>query len=308
MNLTRLRVFAAVAESGTFAAAADRLHFTPSAVSQHMARFEAELGAALVRRSSRGIELTEAGHVLQRRAPPILADLDDAAAAVAAAGGAAAPALALGSFPAATRTLAAAAVRALRARHPEIEVEIRDGAGAEHRAALGAGALDLALLSAEPGDPVEGETLGVDRLLAVLPACHPLAAAETLSRAALSGTRALPYRGADPESVRALVAAGEGVALVPALAAPAPGAGVVLRALHPREPGPRVMLARRPSGAGSPAAERLAALLRREARRRWLTPEAATGPRDRLLVSRPAAPGSAGGGARTGAAAGVAGA
>ena len=215
-----------------------------------------------MRRSSRGIELTEAGHVLQRRALPILADLDDAAAAVAAAGGAAAPALALGSFPAATRTLAAAAVRALRARHPEIEVEIRDGAGAEHRAALGAGALDLALLSAEPGDPVEGETLGVDRLLAVLPACHPLAAAETLSRAALSGTRALPYRGADPESVRALVAAGEGVALVPALAAPAPGAGVVLRALHPREPGPRVMLARRPSGAGSPAAERLAALLR----------------------------------------------
>ena len=58
MNLTRLQTFVEVARRGTFAAAADALSFTPSAVSQQMTKLEAEVGAALVVREATGVRLT----------------------------------------------------------------------------------------------------------------------------------------------------------------------------------------------------------------------------------------------------------
>src|SRR5919107_2195082 len=72
MDLTRLRIFVAVAEHGSFAGAAGALRYTPSAVSQQMARLETEAGAALFRRSRRGVELTHAGARLETRAREIL--------------------------------------------------------------------------------------------------------------------------------------------------------------------------------------------------------------------------------------------
>lgn len=61
INLNRLAVFTAVAEAGSFTAAAERLGLTKAMVSQHLARLEAELGVALLIRSTRRLSLTEAG-------------------------------------------------------------------------------------------------------------------------------------------------------------------------------------------------------------------------------------------------------
>ncbi|MEW9898174.1 LysR family transcriptional regulator [Chitinivorax sp. PXF-14] len=61
VNLNRLAVFAAVAETGSFTAAADRLDLTKAMVSQHVARLEAELGATLLTRTTRRVTLTENG-------------------------------------------------------------------------------------------------------------------------------------------------------------------------------------------------------------------------------------------------------
>ena len=68
MNLTRLQTFVEVARRGTFAAAADALSFTPSAVSQQMTKLEGEMGAALLVREATGVRLTEAGRVLHEHA------------------------------------------------------------------------------------------------------------------------------------------------------------------------------------------------------------------------------------------------
>src|ERR1044072_637698 len=68
MNLTRLQTFVEVVRRGTFAGAADTLSFTPSAISQQMAKLEAEAGATLITREGAGVQLTEAGRLLHEHA------------------------------------------------------------------------------------------------------------------------------------------------------------------------------------------------------------------------------------------------
>src|SRR5688572_16395813 len=63
-DLSRLRVFIAVAEAGSFTAAADRLAMTKSAVSQGVAALERELGVQLLQRSTRRLAITQAGEAL----------------------------------------------------------------------------------------------------------------------------------------------------------------------------------------------------------------------------------------------------
>src|SRR5688500_16312470 len=81
MDLRQLAALVAVAETGTFSAAADVLHTVQSNVSTHVARLERELGATLVDRAAG--RLTEEGEVVVARARRIQAELDALAADVA---------------------------------------------------------------------------------------------------------------------------------------------------------------------------------------------------------------------------------
>src|ERR671930_640056 len=78
LDVRRLRVLSAVAARGSFSAAAEALTLTQSAVSQHVAALEREVGLPLVERGTRPVELTEAGHALVRHATGIFARLDGA--------------------------------------------------------------------------------------------------------------------------------------------------------------------------------------------------------------------------------------
>lgn len=73
MNLDRLRIFATIIEAGSFTAAADRLALTKSAVSQAVSQLERELGVQLLRRTTRALNLTEAGEELLGEARDLLA-------------------------------------------------------------------------------------------------------------------------------------------------------------------------------------------------------------------------------------------
>lgn len=72
MNLTRLEVFVAVCAAGSFTRAAERLALTKSAVSQHVAALERELGVQVLHRSTRSLTLTEAGASLRDDARTLL--------------------------------------------------------------------------------------------------------------------------------------------------------------------------------------------------------------------------------------------
>jgi DNA-binding MarR family transcriptional regulator len=76
MELRQLRAFVHVTHAGTFTRAAEELHLTQSAVSTAVGKLEAELGFELLRRTARGVELTEAGEAVFERAREIVASAD----------------------------------------------------------------------------------------------------------------------------------------------------------------------------------------------------------------------------------------
>ena len=266
MNLTRLQTFVAVVRSGTFAGAADELAFTPSAVSQQMSKLEAELGTALLVRDGRGvaghrgrIELTDAGRRLHERALAIAAAVREAQAELDALRSGRPDRLRLGSFPAATGGVVPRALCLLRRRLPSTQVELREDdpvAGVRDGRldlALTAG-LDLALTCDDPA--VAAVVLARTPLSVAMPSGHPLAAREAVEPGALDGAllvgaagvpevaavlaacasvgvrpQLTGWRVPDPRAQVLLAAAGEGLAVVPALLAGTPPPRTVLRPL-----------------------------------------------------------------------------
>ncbi|MFJ4349232.1 LysR family transcriptional regulator [Pseudomonas sp. NPDC089401] len=85
-RLKGLDVFVAVADLGSFAAAAERLNLTSSAISKSIARLEGRLGTRLLHRTTRTLALTEAGITFYRTCTSVLADLEDVEQALKAEG------------------------------------------------------------------------------------------------------------------------------------------------------------------------------------------------------------------------------
>lgn len=77
LSLETMKALVAVADTGSFSAAAERLAQTPSGISRSISRLEAQLGMTLMTRTTRKLELTEEGHWLLQRAKKILCDIDD---------------------------------------------------------------------------------------------------------------------------------------------------------------------------------------------------------------------------------------
>jgi DNA-binding transcriptional LysR family regulator len=213
-------------------------------------------------RDARGVQLTQAGQVLHQRAVIILAAVRDAQLDIDALRSDRLSRLRLGSFPAATAGVLPRALRLFRRRLPSTEVELLElGPVGLHD-----GRLDLALESrvGAPGgeDPTVTEVvLAREPLSLAMPTSHPLAARDVLELEALDGllvvgSAAMPeiaelmsrcaavgahpvltgWRVPDPHALVQLAAAGEGLALVPALLADAAPPRTVLR---PLEAGPQ---------------------------------------------------------------------
>ncbi|WP_030719445.1 LysR family transcriptional regulator [Streptomyces sp. NRRL F-2580] len=295
LDVRRLRLLRELARRGTIAAVAEALAFSPSAVSQQLSVLEREAGLPLLERTGRRVRLTPAGENLVRHAEAVLERLEQAEADLAEARGGLAGALRIGAFPTATRAIVPAALAALARRHPALEPMVSETDPAAVAHALRAGDLDVALVheydfvpaSQEPG--LATEPLFVEAMYLAAPAGEtpgpaegpdPGAALRAHARApwitATPGTlchamtvRACEAAGFTPRvrhqvdefaTVLALVAAGQGVALVPQLGVTGPADPAVrLTRLPVRR---RTALAFR-SGAGAhPAVAAFGAALR----------------------------------------------
>src|SRR5687767_12331122 len=126
LDVKRMKVLREVAAQRSFSAAAQKLGYTQSAVSQQIAALERESGSVLIERNPRGIRLTDAGEALVRHAEGILARIADAEAELEAIAGLRGGRLRLGSFPTAGATLMPKAIAAFSGKHPGVELSLAE--------------------------------------------------------------------------------------------------------------------------------------------------------------------------------------
>ena len=177
LDLVTLRVFKASIEERSLARAAERERLALSALSRRIAEMEARLGTALLRRHDRGVEATAAGEALLRHLGPLFDLLDRAFADVEAFAAGARGHVRLHANISAVASFLPEALAGFLAAHSGIEVSFEERFSAEILHAVRIGAADLGLVSGTVRAP-ELQLLPwrEDRLVAVLPADHPLAA------------------------------------------------------------------------------------------------------------------------------------
>jgi DNA-binding transcriptional LysR family regulator len=247
----RLLILQAVAAFGGVGAAARQLHLAPSGISQHLARLERETGVVLVDRFSSGgqrpLRLTAAGQRLAAHGGRLAEVLADAAEDVHAMSGRLSGTVNLGAYSSVMTRLVVPAIRALEQRAPGVAVRVHEAGEAVALTALRGGDLDVALVedenmayrSSRPG--LAHTWLLDDPYRVAVPAAWPLprslddlagrpwvsgppgtAVQLVLDRVRRSTGLALPVAHVCEEfaAVLALVQAGLGASIVPALALP----------------------------------------------------------------------------------------
>ncbi|MEU0082664.1 LysR family transcriptional regulator [Streptomyces sp. NPDC006274] len=248
LDLGRLRALHAVSVHGTVGAAAAALGYTPSAVSQQIAKLERETRTTLLEREGRGVRLTDEATQLAATAQQLLSLVEEAEVRLEERRGEPAGRLSIACFASASRGLMPRVLADLARRHPELDARLHEVDPHLSVDLVARGAIDLAVahdwdiapLPAPPG--VEQAVIGDDMCDVLVPADHALAAADSVRREDLTderwitqppGTvchewllRTLRAAGCEPliahqaeenHTQVALVAAGLGVALVPRL-------------------------------------------------------------------------------------------
>jgi DNA-binding transcriptional LysR family regulator len=199
MELRHLEYFLAVAETGGFTPAANRLHVVQSGVSATIKALERELGSALFTRGRERVTLTAAGRALLPRARAALDAVGAAKDAVLQLRGVLHGVITVGTLTSVTLIDQPALLAALQARHPGVTVRLRTAVAGSAGLAqqLRDGQLDVAFLSLPSPAPAGLRTrlLTTAPLQLYVPSGHPLAGA---GRASLRQLAEFPFVESPP--------------------------------------------------------------------------------------------------------------
>ena len=251
MELHQLRYFVAVAETGSFTRAAEREGVTQPTLSEQILRLESKdkgIGRQLFDRLGRKVVLTDAGHVLLGHAQGILAAMGEAERAVrdSTEGGR----LRVGAIPTVAPFLLPRAVTTFHKAHPAVRLQLKEDLTERLLADLLSGDLDVGLMALPVRDDrLHVEKLFTEPLVVALPPKHRLAARTEvklgdvvdepfilLDDVHCFGDQVLSFchrggleprvvcRGEQIVTLLAMVAAGQGVSVVPEMAAVADAA------------------------------------------------------------------------------------
>lgn len=246
LDARRLTVLAAVARTGTVVAAARALHLTPSAVSQQVAKLEAEAGTDLVIRGSRGLTLTRAGSALARRGERIATELTAAQHDLTVLTGRVTGRVTVVAYATTIAALVGPAAALARARLPAVDLRVLEVAEDDAARRLRNGDVDIVMIEQDAAgrprrtpatlrdvhlldDPyvvisaVEGPgPRTVDELAATGWIVGPPGSTtrSVLDRLASSGgwSPTIAHEAVEYSALLALAAAGLGCALIPRLA------------------------------------------------------------------------------------------
>jgi LysR family hydrogen peroxide-inducible transcriptional activator len=245
MELHQLRYFTAVADLGSFTRAAEKCLVAQPSLSQQIIKLEKELGRPLFERLGRKVRMTDAGRVLYDQAVSVLTTVDDAKRRVAEAGDSGSGRIGIGAIPTVAPYLLPSLLKRFREHFQHAEVTVYENLTRHTIAACLEGELDVALVALPITDdllhvePLFGEEL----LLAVSPD-HPLAMRPRITMQDLSGQSfilldeahclgeqvvsfckqqsclpATNCRSSQLLTVQELVRLGQGISLIPAMAA-----------------------------------------------------------------------------------------
>ena len=189
MELRHLRYFVAVAEAGSLTVAAEQnLHTSQPSLSRQIRDLEDEVGAQLLTRSARGIELTPPGRAFLEHARSALSQVEAAAEAARRVAHPTRPCFAMGFLTGHELTWMPEALRILRNELPNIDVMISSQYSPLLADDLSKGKLDAAFLRRERGVPgLAFRLLHKEPLVVVLPSDHRLAALKAISPGELAG-------------------------------------------------------------------------------------------------------------------------
>jgi LysR family hca operon transcriptional activator len=189
MELRHLRYFVAVAEEGSLtAAAARKLHTSQPSLSRQIHDLENEVGARLLTRRARGIELTPAGRAFLDHARLVLSQVEAAGEAARRANQPAKPCFSMGFLTGHELTWMPETLRILRHELPNIDVMISSQYSPQLAEALSKGKIDAAFLRREKGVPeLVYRVLARETLMVILPNNHHLAALKAISPKDLVG-------------------------------------------------------------------------------------------------------------------------
>jgi DNA-binding transcriptional LysR family regulator len=259
LDLRRLTLIREFARRGSIAATATALGYSPSAVSQQLAALERETGTALLDRTARSAELTDAGRRLVVHAERILSMVEEAESDLSAQAGSPTGRIVITAFPTAAVAFAPALARTLR-RHTGLTLRLGQSRSGRGMREVQSGEVDIALVDDWYGRVRDSDSTRVfpllhDPLVLVVPRKHRLADPEVPldlaelrdepwmatpdgepSRLAVDrlfvdvgGTKPTPWEFEGLGTILSLVAKGIGIAAVPALALAAGVRGIAVR-------------------------------------------------------------------------------
>lgn len=208
MELRHLRSFVVLAEEQHFGRAAERLHIAQPALSQQVKQLERELGVPLLTRTTRRVELTEAGARFAEHARTVLGGVERANDDMALLAAGRAGRVSVGFIGTATYDVLPRVARQVRRELPDVELDLRgELLSPQLVAGLADRAYDLALLRPDPVGHagLDVQTLRTERLVAVLPAGHPLAGRRRIALSRLAGEPFVMHPSGHRSSVHARV-------------------------------------------------------------------------------------------------------
>lgn len=281
MELYQLGYFIEIAHQRHFTRAAQRLRMAQPALSQQMKNLEAELGATLFIRGKKETQLTAAGKALLPRAEALLAQAEAAKAAVSDVGHVRGGRLVVAAIPSVCACLLPELLHAFGREHPRVELQLIEDSSERVAESIESGHADLGFLQLPANKSAfESRVLITEPFVLLLASSHALASEKEVSLKQLAGESFLFYKGrardsaleacrkagfepriacesGELETVRALVAAHVGIAIVPQLAATA--LPVEVRVLPLKHPGLQRQIAAvwKRGGGLSPAGEQL---------------------------------------------------
>lgn len=247
-DLQDLLAFRAVAELGHFRQAAESVHISQPAFSRRIEKLEQALDARLLDRTTRRVRLTAVGREFDRQVRQILADLDSTVLGIRGGAAARGGQVGIACLPSTVNYFLTNVIAQFHAQFPKVRVRVLDGSANEVLMSVAQGEADFGLnfIGTQEGD-VEFQPLLEERFVLACRRDHPLASKKQVTWAELgpydtiaagksSGNRllldqALAGSPAQPQSMFetqhgttmiGLVEAGLGVAVVPAMAMPAP--------------------------------------------------------------------------------------